>query len=230
MSTQRTSAAVFFDIDGTLLDTNYLHTWAWSRALTEGGVPATMAQIHRLIGRDGDDLLTELAGRPDDQLSEAHARIFAELGDQIRPLPGAVDLVKAVHRQGLRVVIVTSAGKAELRLLLDALDCDDEIDTVVHGDDVSSAKPAPDIYRHALEETGGYVERTVALGDTVWDIQAARSAGLPCVAVETGGIARCELDAAGAIATYGSCAEIVASYNRSPFGTLGTAEWAPKRP
>lgn len=220
MSTRQTAPVAFFDLDGTLLDTNYLHTWAWSRALAEAGVTATMAQIHRLIGRDGDDLLTEITGSPDDQISEAHTRIFAELGDEIRPLPGAVDLLKVVHQRGMQVAIVTSAGKAELDLLLGALACDDEIDEVVHGEDVSSAKPAPDIYRHALETTGAEVGRALALGDTVWDIQAARGAGLACVAVGTGGIARCELEAAGAAATYGSCAEIVTDFDRSPFGSL----------
>jgi HAD superfamily hydrolase (TIGR01509 family) len=220
VSPGRTRAAVFFDLDGTLLDTNYLHTWAWWRALDEAGVSAPMSQIHRLIGRDGDDLLTELNGSPDDQLSEAHARYFTELGDQIRPLPGAPALVKAVHQRGPQVVIVTSAGKAELGLLLDALGCGDEIDAVVHGEDVASAKPAPDLYQHALETTGTEAGHSIVLGDTVWDIQAARAADLPCIAVETGGIARCELEAAGAAAVYGSCAEIVTNYDSSPLGLL----------
>jgi HAD superfamily hydrolase (TIGR01509 family) len=216
----RTRSAVFFDLDGTLLDTNYMHTWAWWRALDEAGVSASMAQLHRLIGRDGDDLVTELTGSPDETLSEAHARYFAELGDQIRPLPGARDLVKAVSQRGPQVVIVTSAGKTELGLLLDALGCGDEIDAVVHGEDVESAKPAPDLYRHALEITGTESGRSVVLGDTVWDIQAAMAAELPCVAVETGGIARCELEAAGAAAVYGSCAEIVKNYDSTPLGLL----------
>jgi HAD superfamily hydrolase (TIGR01509 family) len=217
---QGSRSAVFFDLDGTLLDTNYLHTWAWWRALDEAGVPAPMAKIHRLIGRDGDDLLTEIAGSVDEQISEAHTRIFAELGEQIRPLPGALELVKSVRQRGSLVVIVTSAGKAELERLLDALGCDDEIDAVVHGEDVESAKPDPDIYRHALDETGSEAGRVVALGDTVWDIEAARGAGVRCVAVETGGIARCELEAAGAAAVYPSCAEIVKNFDSSPLGAL----------
>jgi HAD superfamily hydrolase (TIGR01509 family) len=216
----RTGSAVFFDLDGTLLDTNYLHSWAWWRALDEADVPTPMAKIHRLIGRDGDDLLTEITGSPDAQISEAHSRIFAELGGEIRPLPGAVDLVKAVHQRGSLVVIVTSAGKAELELLLGVLGCDDKIDAVVHGEDVASAKPEPDIYRRALDETGSEAGRVVALGDTVWDIKAARASDLPCIAVETGGIARCELEAAGAAAVYGSCAEIVTSFDSSPLGLL----------
>lgn len=222
MSVGETAAVVFFDLDGTLLDTNYLHTWAWWRALNEAGVSVPMAQVHRLIGRDGSDLLTEITGGPDERISEAHARLFAEHGDQIRPLPGAPDLVKAVRQRGTQVVIVTSAGKAELRLLLDALGCDHEIDAVVHGEDVASAKPAPDLYRRALETTGSEVGRAVALGDTVWDIEAARRAGLACLAVETGGIARCELETAGAAATYRSCAEIVTNYDSSPLRLLAS--------
>jgi HAD superfamily hydrolase (TIGR01509 family) len=220
LSPHRTRSAVFFDLDGTLLDTNYLHTWAWWRALDEAGVPAPMAKIHRLIGREGDDLLTEITGSPDAHISEAHTRIFTESAGEIRSLPGAVDLVKAVHQRGSLVAIVTSAGKSELELLLDALGCDDEIDAVVHGEDVASAKPEPDIYRHALDETGSEAARVVAVGDTVWDIEAARGADVRCVAVETGGIARCELEAAGAVAVYGSCAEIVSSFDSSPLGLL----------
>jgi HAD superfamily hydrolase (TIGR01509 family) len=220
MRSEQSRPAVFFDLDGTLLDTNYLHTWAWWRALDEAGVSTPMARIHRLIGRDGDDLLTEIAGNANEQISEAHTRIFAELGDQIRPLPGALELVKSVRQRGPLVVIVTSAGKAELERLLDALGCDDEIDAVVHGEDVESAKPDPDIYRHALEETGSEASRVVAVGDTVWDIEAAGGAGVPCVAVETGGIARCELEAAGAAAVYWSCAEIVKNFDSSPLGSL----------
>jgi HAD superfamily hydrolase (TIGR01509 family) len=217
---EQSRPAVFFDLDGTLLDTNYLHTWAWWRALDEAGVSTPMARIHRLIGRDGDDLLTEIAGNANEEISEAHTRIFAELADQIRPLPGALELVKSVRQRGPLVVIVTSAGKAELERLLDALGCDDEIDAVVHGEDVESAKPDPDIYRHALEETGSEASRVVAVGDTVWDIEAAGGAGVPCVAVETGGIARCELEAAGAAAVYTSCAEIVTNFDSSPLGSL----------
>jgi HAD superfamily hydrolase (TIGR01509 family) len=220
MRSEQSRPAVFFDLDGTLLDTNYLHTWAWWRALDEAGVSTPMARIHRLIGRDGDDLLTEIAGNANEEISEAHTRIFAELADQIRPLPGALELVKSVRQRGPLVVIVTSAGKAELERLLDALGCDDEIDAVVHGEDVESAKPDPDIYRHALEETGSEASRVVAVGDTVWDIEAAGGAGVPCVAVETGGIARCELEAAGAAAVYTSCAEIVTNFDSSPLGAL----------
>ncbi len=87
MSPHEPRAVVFFDLDGTLLDTNYLHTWSWWRALDDAGVSATMAQIHRLIGRDGTDLLTQITGSPDEKISDAHSRIFADLGDQIRPLP-----------------------------------------------------------------------------------------------------------------------------------------------
>lgn len=92
--------AVFFDIDGTLVDTNYLHTVAWWQALSDFGIAATMAQVHRLIGRSGEDLLAELAGGPDERISRAHGTYFARQSRLIRPLPGATDLLRHVKERG----------------------------------------------------------------------------------------------------------------------------------
>ena len=208
--------AVFFDVDGTLVDTNYLHTAAWWRALSDYGIAATMARVHRLIGRSGEDLLTELAGGPDERISRAHGEHFARQSQLIRPLPGAADLLRHVNEQGQAVVIVTSAKEDELRILLAPLACDDVIQDVVHGEAVESAKPAPDLFHAALERTGIEPANGVALGDTGWDVAAAGRAGLPCVGVETGGIARCELITAGAAAVYPSCAELLGDYESSP--------------
>ncbi len=206
---------VFFDIDGTLVDTNYLHTWAWWQALADHGVSATMAQVHRLIGRSGDDLLTELASGPDDRISAAHQRYFRQYREFIRPLPGARALLAHVHRSGHRVVIVTSAEPDELELLLAPLGADAVIDEIVHGGDVEEAKPAPDPFQRALERTGAAASQVVAVGDTGWDVEAARRAGIACLAVETGGVAACELLAAGAKAVYRSCADLLDSYGDS---------------
>jgi HAD superfamily hydrolase (TIGR01509 family) len=219
--------AVYFDVDGTLVDTNYLHTAAWWHALSDFGISATMAQVHRLIGRSGEDLLAELAGGVDERISRAHGEHFARQSHLIRPLPGAWDLLRHVNERGQSVVIVTSAKKDELRILLAPLDCDDVIDDVVHGETVESSKPAPDLFQAALERTGIEPANGVALGDTGWDVEAAQRAGLPCVAVETGGVARCELMTAGAAAVYPSCADLLGDYESSPLATPACARNGP---
>lgn len=207
--TLATTSAVFFDVDGTLVDTNYLHTWAWWRALAEAGVDVPMARVHRLIGMGGDDLLTELTGAPDERISRAHGRNFAEHRDLVRPLPGARDLLRRVHEAGCKVVVVTSAEKDELELLLGPLDSADVLDAIVHGESVQAAKPSPDLYEQALTRVGVAPDRVVALGDAVWDVEAARRSRISCIGVETGGVAACELIAAGARAVYPSCAELL---------------------
>ena len=215
------ASAVFFDIDGTLVDTNYWHTWAWWQALADAGFPETMARIHRLIGKGGDDLLTELAGGPDERISGAHSRYFAECRELIRPLPGARDLLRHVHEAGSTVVLVTSAEEDQLPLLLDPLDCADVFDEIVHGGSVQAAKPAPDPYELALERVGARPGSVVAVGDTGWDVEAAIKSEIGCVAVETGGVAACELFAVGAHAVYRSCADLLAHYQDSLLASIG---------
>jgi HAD superfamily hydrolase (TIGR01509 family) len=207
---------VFFDVDGTLVDTNYLHTMAWWRALTAAGIEVTMARVHRLIGRSGDDLIRELTGETDQKINDAHTDLFAESRDLIRPIKGARALLEKVHAEGQVVVIVTSAHEAELQWLLKPLECEALLDEVVHGESVGAAKPAPDLYHRALEQVGLPPDRVVAIGDTGWDVKAAGRAGIDCVGVESGGVAACELKAAGATAVYGSCADLLADYHTGP--------------
>ena len=137
---------MLFDLDGTLLDTNYLHTLAWWRALTEAGNAVPMSAIHHLIGMGSTEMVTELLGRSDDQISRAHRDHFAKMHDFIRPLPGATELVRAVGESGALVVVATSAEKDELDALLAPLGCDDAIDVLVPGEQ-GEAKPAPDLSR-----------------------------------------------------------------------------------
>jgi HAD superfamily hydrolase (TIGR01509 family) len=209
--------AVLFDVDGTLVDTNYLHVLAWRRVFLERGEPeVSSARIHRLVGMGTDELLQTLFGRPRPELKPERARHFAALKSEIRALPGAGDLLRTLHDRGVRVVLATSAEKADLEALLAAIDADDAIDAVTSAGEVESAKPAPDLFCEALEAAGTAPEATVVVGDTVWDVEAARKAGLPCVAVLSGGISRAKLEEAGAIAVYEDVAALLDGLDGSP--------------
>jgi HAD superfamily hydrolase (TIGR01509 family) len=201
---------VLFDIDGTLVDTNYLHALAWRRVFLQRGEPEiTTARIHRLVGMGSDELVESLCGRPRPELKEERAREFDALKPEIRAFPRAADLLRAVHDRGARVVLATSAEKSDLEALLAAIDADDAIDGVTSAGEVDAAKPAPDIFSVALDEAGTAPEATVVVGDTVWDIMAATRAGLRCVAVTSGGISRADLEQAGALAVYDDVAALL---------------------
>lgn len=170
---------VIFDVDGTLLDTNYLHVTAWWDAFRERGHDVACADIHRAIGLSSEDLITRVLGHPDPSVSEAHSRYVAPYLGRMRPLAGAPDLLRATARLGLNVVLATSAKDEELDLMLDALGARDALDTVVSSGDVNQAKPHPEIVQKALEESGTDPARAVMVGDTVWDVLAAQRAACP---------------------------------------------------
>jgi HAD superfamily hydrolase (TIGR01509 family) len=217
-----TKRGVLFDVDGTLVDTNYLHVLAWRRVFLEHGEPGiTSARIHRLVGMGSDELLETLFGRTRPELKPERARHFDVLKPEIRALPRAADLLRALHDRGVRVVLATSAEKSDLEALLAVLDADDAIDGVTSAGEVDAAKPAPDLFSVALEEAGTEPEATVVVGDTVWDVQAADRAGLACVAVLSGGIGRAELEDAGAVAVYDDVATLLDNLDQSPL--LGSA-------
>ena len=136
---------MIFDVDGTLLDTNYLHVTAWWEAFRERGHDVACADIHRAIGLSSDDLITRVLGRPDPSVSGAHSRYIAPYLGRMRPLAGAPELLRATARLGLTVVLATSAKDEELDLMLDALGARDALDTVVSSGDVKQAKPDPEI-------------------------------------------------------------------------------------
>lgn len=208
--------AVLFDIDGTLVDTNYLHVLAWRRVFLARGEPdITAARIHGLIGMGSDELLETLCGRPRPELKEDRAREFDALKSEIRAFPRAGELLRALHDREVRVVLATSAEKSDLEPILEAIDADDAIDAVTSSADVEQAKPAPDLFCVALEEAGTAPGATVVVGDTVWDVKAAARAGLPCVAVTSGGISRGELEAAGAVAVYEDVGALLDDLDRS---------------
>lgn len=206
---------VLFDVDGTLVDTTYLHAVCWWEALRQAGYDVPMARIHRAIGMGSDRLLDHLLGRDrdrsaDDALSTAHLTLYAVYWERLRPLPGAADLLRACAERGWQVVLASSASDRELGVLRRALDADDVIAVATTKDDAGASKPAPDILQVALDKAGLDPQRSVFVGDAVWDVEAAARAGVPCVAVTCGGTGAAELTDAGAVAVYDDPAAILA--------------------
>ena len=209
--------AVLFDVDGTLVDTNYLHVVAWWEAFARAGHDVPMASIHRAIGMGSDRLLDALlpAGRDraaDEIIKIAHSALYQVYWPQLRPLPGAADLLRACHDAGLRVVLASSADPRELEVLREALDAEEAIDAATSAGDVDSSKPAPDLVQVALEQAGMSPAQSVFVGDSVWDARACQQAGVPCIGVLSGGTSREELLDAGAATVYGDPAELLAAF------------------
>ncbi|MGH3154578.1 MAG: HAD family hydrolase [Streptosporangiaceae bacterium] len=215
--------AALFDVDGTLVDTNYLHAVTWWQAFGQAGFHVPMADIHRAIGMGSDQLLGQLlpADRDtsgDADLRAAHSTLYATYWSRLRPLPGAADLLRACKKRGLAVVLASSADEPEFNALRAALDAEDAIDAATFAGDVESSKPAPDLVQAALDRVGVPPQEAVFTGDTVWDVQACQKAGVPCIGLLSGGISRDELAAAGAAEVYPGPADLLAALDRSLLG------------
>lgn len=211
---------VLFDIDGTLVDTSYLHTVSWWQAFRQAGMDTSMARIHRAIGMGGEHLVHEVTdGAADDQAEElkaSHDALYSAHWPALRLLPGARELVRHCHQAGLVTVLASSAGKAEFDVLTRVLDLDDVIDAATGSADADSSKPDPDIVLVALEKSGLQPENAVFVGDAVWDVQASAKAGLRCVGLESGGTSAAELTEAGAVQTYRDAAQLLQQFSGSP--------------
>ena len=218
--------AILFDIDGTLVDSNYLHVHAWQRAFAEVGVSVESWRIHRGIGMDGSSLLEELM--PEDSSSEdtkarakdLHSRFYQETAHLLKPLPGTRRLLDLVAATGLQVVLATSAPEDELALLRKVLDQDEIVSAVTSSGDVDTAKPKPDIVEVALQRAGVGADRAVFVGDSIWDIRAAARAGVECIGVESGGVDRLRLQDEGAVAVYRNPRDLADQLDDSPIGRL----------
>jgi beta-phosphoglucomutase-like phosphatase (HAD superfamily) len=162
--------AVLFDIDGTLTDTNYLHTLAWRRAFLDAGLDVPSSRIHRMIGAAGEVLLRELAGEEREDIKDGWRRHFAELKPEIRALPGAADLLGAVAARGPKVVLATSSEEDDVDDLRAALGADAVVDAVTTAGDVDQAKPDPEVFARALGSVGVDAPRAIVVGDTGWDV------------------------------------------------------------
>jgi HAD superfamily hydrolase (TIGR01509 family) len=203
---------VLFDIDGTLVDSNYAHVAAWMYAFHSAGCGVEAWRIHECIGMDSAKLLDRLVGDQSDavrdQAKDQHSKRYAEMSDLLRAFDGARELLRAISARDVKVVLATSAPQDELERLRDLLDVEDAIETVTNAEDVETAKPAPDIVQVALEKSGSAASETIFVGDTVWDVRAAADAGVACVAVQSGGIHEQALRDAGAVAVFETIREL----------------------
>ncbi|WP_407561788.1 HAD family hydrolase [Streptomyces sp. 184] len=215
--------AALFDVDGTLVDSNYLHVAAWWEALRQSGhdVPATA--IHHAIGLGSTDLLDHLLGEhrdrdQDDTITQAHKTLYATHYERLTPLPGAGDLLRALDARGWRIGLVTSADDRQLAAMREAVGADEVIRDTASSADVSRGKPAPDPLRHGMELVGSEAADTVFVGDSVWDMRAASRAGITAVALLSGGIPRADLERAGAREVYEDPSDLLARLDDSAFG------------
>ncbi|MFJ2055827.1 HAD family hydrolase [Streptomyces sp. NPDC087908] len=224
--------AALFDVDGTLVDSNALHVVAWWEGLRQGGHDVPTHAVHRAIGLPGAKLLDHLLGgdrdrSEDERLSAAHDALYGAWFERLRAFEGAGDLLRTLARSGWQVVLVTSAKDRELQALRAALDADDAIVATATSDDVAEGKPAPDPVEHALSLVGAAAERSVFVGDSVWDMKAARHASVVPVGLLCGGIPRADLGEAGAAAVYDDAADLLRHLGTAPFATVGAGAVAP---
>jgi HAD superfamily hydrolase (TIGR01549 family) len=192
---------VLLDVDGTLIDSNYHHTMAWWRAFTETGHQVPAWRVHRAIGMGGDRLVAAVADEQTeesagDDIRTAWERHYDAVLESVPALPGAAELIHGLQDRGLQVAIASSGLPRHTQHAIDLLDADGDVDTVTTSEDAEASKPRPDLLQVALDRVDG--ERAVLIGDSVWDVQSAKEAGLQVVGVLTGGFGRAELEGAGA--------------------------------
>lgn len=209
------------DIDGTLVDTNYQHSIAWHRAFRRHGIPIAIWRIHRHIGMGGDQVIAALTDEQTekdmgDEIREAEKQEYGKLIGEVEPMAGARELIDELKRRGHRVVFASSAKEDEVEHYLDLLEARDTLDAWTTSADVESTKPAPDLVHAALDKVDGKPDEAVLIGDTPWDVKAAEQAGVPTLAVLTGGFAIEELTESGAAAVFESVDELRAQLDDTP--------------
>ena len=214
-------SAAILDIDGTLVDTNYHHAVAWFRAFRQHEIVLPLWRLHRAIGKGGDKFVEHMVGAEKDaeigdDVRTAHSVLYMSTIEEVEPLQDARRLIEDLKERGLTVVLASSASAGELDHYLDLLDVRDLADDWTSSADVEATKPDPDLVLAALEKAG--TEDAVMVGDTPWDVEAAKKAGVPTVVVLTGGFATTELEKAGAAAVFEDIPTLRERIGETPLG------------
>ena len=211
--------AAILDIDGTLVDTNYHHAIAWYRAFRQHEIVLPIWRIHRHIGMGGDQLVAALCDdkteeEKGDDIRTAEKVLYTELIGDVEPLKGSRELIEDLKERGHAVVLASSAKQEEVDHYLDVLDARELADDWTTSADVEATKPEPDLVRAAIDKAGN--GDAVMVGDTTWDCEAAKRAGIQTVAVLTGGFSEAELRDAGAVAVFLSIEELRGALDDTP--------------
>lgn len=214
-------AIAILDIDGTLVDTNYHHAIAWYRAFRQHGIVLAVWRIHRHVGMGGDQMIAALTDERTerehgDDIRAAETALYFQLIDEVHTMEGSRELIESLKERGHTVVLASSAKQDEVDHYLDLLDARDLADEWTSSADVEATKPEPDLVKSALEKAGGSDGEAVMVGDTPWDIEAAKRAGVPTLAVRTGGFGVDELREAGALDIFESVAELGSRLDQTP--------------
>jgi phosphoglycolate phosphatase-like HAD superfamily hydrolase len=219
-----TNGAVILDVDGTLVDSNGAHARAWVEAFAEHGVAVPFEHVRRAIGMGGDKLMPAVAGISEGsetgkRIGQRRSEIFRTTYlPTVRPFPRVRELVERFLTDELTLAIASSAKEDELKPLLEIAGVADLIDIRTSSDDADRSKPDPDIVHAALEQTKSEKDRTILLGDTPYDLEAASKAGIAFVGLECGGWSRDDLK--GAVEVYASPADLLERYEQSVFAAL----------
>lgn len=209
---------VLFDLDGTLVDSNDAHARAFLQAFQEAGYATTHEQVRRVVGMGGDQLLPAVIGVSNQsiegkRISARRKELYRALIPSLRPFPDARALLQRVHDDGKLVVIASSSEEDEVRALLDILTVSDLVDVRTSTSDARASKPDPDILIAALRRARLHEDDAVMIGDTPYDAEAARAAGLGFVGFRCGGWS--DRDLGGALAIYDGPRALLLEYDRS---------------
>lgn len=207
--------ALIFDLDGTLVDTVYAHVFAWQRALAEAGMAIEGWRIHRRIGMSGGlftravarELEREITPAEEAALLNRHGQLFLQLLPERRPLPGAVEILRFLKSSNIPFGIATSGRRPEINASLEVLGIGNETIVIERGD-VARAKPEPDLFLACQQRLGVAANDCYVIGDAVWDLLAARRAGMLSIGLLSGGYGEDELSKAGAFRVYRDPAEL----------------------
>ena len=216
MKSTTTTLGILFDLDGTLIDSVYQHVLAWHQALREEGIDLSVWRIHRRIGMSGglfvDALARETGVALDaargDRLRRRHAEELLSRLPEIRPLPGAIQLLSALDEAGVPYALATSGRRETADFTLPLLQLRSPV-PIVTRDDVAHAKPDPDLFLAAADRLGLSAEKCYVVGDSVWDLLAAQRARALGIGVQSGGYGRAELERAGAYRVYADPADML---------------------